>query len=188
MPADVREIPALREWVAALLTYRHDAGESLSGVRLELGRGQEWVRQQLELWQRAVRVADEEVVQAKAELAARRFPNFDGKMPDTTVQERNLRRAVARLDHCEGQVATCRKWLAKLPKLIDEIFTGAGHRLSNFLELDVPAAAAALVRQVEALERYAEARLDFAPTPSPTGPVDRDTKGSAPTTAEERKP
>lgn len=172
MPADVRDIPALREWVAALQTYRHEAGESLSSVRIELGRGREWIRQQLELWQRAVRVAEEEVVQAKAELAARRFPNFDGKMPDTTVQQRNLRRAVARLEHCEDKVVTCRKWLAQLPKLIDEIFTGAGHRLNNFLDIDVPGGVATLVRQVEALERYAETRLDFSPAPTsgPTAP------------------
>lgn len=166
MTADVRDIPSLREWLAALLVYRHDAGEALGGIRLEIGRGEEWVRQQLELWQRAVRAADEAVVQAKADLAARRFPNFDGKMPDTTVQERNLRRAVAWFEHCEDQVVKCRKWLVQLPKSVDEIFTGAGHRLANFLETDVPAAAAALQRQIEALERYAETRTDYAPAPA----------------------
>jgi len=166
MTADVRDIPSLREWLAALQVYQHDAGEALTGIRLEIGRGEEWVRQQMDLWQRAVRVADEKVVQAKSELAARRFPNYDGKMPDTTVQERNLRRAVAWFEHCEGQVVTCRKWLVQLPKSVDEVFTGAGHRLANFLEIDVPAAVAALHRQIESLERYSETRADYAPTPS----------------------
>ena len=135
-------------------------------IRIEIHRGQEWVSRQLDLWQRAVRVADEAVAQAKTELAGRRFPGFDGRMPDATVQERNLRRAVARLEHCEDQVVKCRKWMTQLPKLIDETFTGASHRLNTFLETDVPGAVAALQRQIEALERYTETRLDFASAPS----------------------
>ncbi len=179
--ADVRDIPALREWLAALQVYQHDAGEALGGIRIEVHRGQEWVSRQLDLWQRAVRAAEEEVVQAKAELAARRFPNFDGKMPDTTVQERNLRRAVARLEHAEDQVAKCRKWITQLPKLIDETFTGAGHRLATFLDTDVPAAVAAMQRQIESLERYAETRADFAPAPSAAGLPDTPAKPPEPT-------
>lgn len=164
--ADVRSIPALREWLAALLVYQHEASEALGGIRIEIQRGQEWVSRQLELWQRAVRDSEEAVVQAKAELSARKFPGFDGRMPDTTVQERNLRRAVARLEHCQDQVAKCRKWLVQLPNVIDETFTGPGHRLSTFLEIDVTKAAGSLQRQIEALERYAETRIDFAPAPS----------------------
>src|SRR5207253_191296 len=91
--ADVGSIPALRDWLAALSVYRTEAAASLAGIQGEIRRGHEWVAEQLSLWQRAVRDCEEEVVQAKAELAARKFPGFDGRMPDTTVQEKNLRRA-----------------------------------------------------------------------------------------------
>ena len=53
--ADVRDIPALREWLAALQVYQHDAGEALGGIRIEIHRGREWVSRQLDLWQRAAR-------------------------------------------------------------------------------------------------------------------------------------
>src|ERR687893_309705 len=102
--ADVSSIPALRDWLAALAVYNSETGEALAGINMEIRRGFEWVAEQLHLWQKAVRECEEEVVQAKAELAAKKFPGWDGKMPDTTVQEKNLRRAQARLEHAEEKV------------------------------------------------------------------------------------
>jgi hypothetical protein len=173
--ADVRAIDALREWLAALATYRVDATEALAGIRIEIGRGAEWVSEQLHQWQRSIRQCEDAVVQAKAELAARRFPDFDGKMPDTTLQERNLRRAVARLEFAQEKVDVCRKWLAKLPKVIDEVFAAPASRLTNMLEQDVPRGAADLDRRVDALERYSQLRTDFsasAPPPPPPPPTE----------------
>ena len=179
--ADVRAIDALREWLAALATYRSDAAESLSGIRVEISRGLEWVSEQLHLWQRAIRVCEDEVVQAKAELSAKRFPNYDGRMPDTTVEERNLRRAQAKLEHAENQVRVCRKWIGQLPKLVDEAFSGPANRLANLLDAEVPRGAALLERRVEALERYTEQRTDYAATPqagSPSPPTPTTTEGA----------
>jgi hypothetical protein len=166
MPADVRAIDALREWLAALATYRSEAAEALGGFRLEIGRANDWVSEQMHLWQRAIRRCEDAVVQAKAELAARQFPDVNGRMPDTTVQERNLKRAKARLEHAEEKVATCRKWLAHLPKVVDEVFSGPANRLANTLEGDVPRGMAALERQIDALERYAELKTDYSTSSS----------------------
>ncbi|HEY2783407.1 MAG TPA: hypothetical protein VGJ05_00395 [Fimbriiglobus sp.] len=158
--ADVREITALRDWLAALATYRSDAMNALAGVEMELRRGFDWIEQQGGLWARAVRDCEEQVVQAKAELAARKFENFDGKMPDTTVQERNLRRAEARLEHAQEQVVRCRKWMVRLPKQVDEAYTGAARRLAAILESDLPVGMADLDRRAAALEQYADLKLN----------------------------
>jgi hypothetical protein len=166
MPADVRAIDALREWLAALATYRSETAEALGGFRLEIGRGTDWVSEQMHLWQRAIRKCEDAVVQAKAELAARQFPDVNGRMPDTTVQERNLKRAKARLEHAHDKVATCRKWLTHLPKVIDEVFSGPANRLANTLEGDVPRGMATLERQIDALERYADLKTDYSASPS----------------------
>jgi hypothetical protein len=164
--ADVRSIDGLREWVAAAQVFGHDAAEALGGVRVEIRRAFEWVNEQGELWARAVRSTEQEVVQAKADLAARRFPGFDGKMPDTTLQERNLRRAEAKLEHAREQVRRCRSWASRLPKVVEEAYSARSNRLQNFLEGELPKALAGLARRVEALEQYADLRADFSSAPS----------------------
>ena len=171
MAADVRSIDALRDWYAQLTGYGEMLAESLSGVELEIRRGMEWLHEQLGRWQNAVRDCEDEVVQAKAELSARKFPGFDGREPDTTVQERNLRRARARLEYAEDQVTRTRSWIGRLPKMVDEVYRGPSHRLGGFLETDLPKALAVLGRQIESLESYSGLRPDYAPTPSTTSPL-----------------
>ena len=168
--ADVRSIDGLREWIAAAQVFGHDAGEALGGTQMEIRRAFDWIAEQGHLWERACRVGEQEVAQAKAELAARRFPNFDGKMPDTTVQERNLRRAEDRLEHAREQVLKCRSWAGRLPKIVEESFTGRGRRLQNFLEGELPRTLGQLARRVEALERYADLRTDYTSAPSALPP------------------
>jgi hypothetical protein len=164
--ADVRSIDALRDWYAALTVYGDTLGEALAGVELEIRRGFDWLDEQQSLWQRAVRDCEEEVVQAKAELAARKFPDFAGRMPDTSVQEKALRRAKARLEYAEDQVARVRAWIVRLPKLIDELYRGPARRLGSFLEVDLPKGRALLNRRLDALDSYAGLRPDYAPGPA----------------------
>jgi hypothetical protein len=163
---DVREIDALRDWIASLATFREAAQAGLSGTSLELRRGFEWINDQLSQWQRHFKQSEEEVHRAKIELAGRQIPNHDGKYPDTTLQERNLRRALTRRDHCEEKIEACRRWLSRLPRLIDESYTGAARRMETFLGNDLPNAGHDLTRRVDALEQYANLKPDFAPNPS----------------------
>jgi uncharacterized protein YhdP len=158
--ADVRSLPALAAWLTAMTDYRDACADAVAGINQEVRRGYEWIDEQTSRWQRAVRECEEEVTQAKAELAARKFPGWDGKMPDTTLQERNLRRAKARLEHAEDKVSACKKWAATLPKMVDEVYSGSGHRLSTLLDVDVARGLAVLARRLDALQRYAELKLD----------------------------
>ena len=164
--ADVRSIDAVRDWHAALAAYGENLTEALAGVQMEIRRGFDWLHEQLVLWQRAVRECEEEVVQAKAELSSRKFPDFSGRMPDTTVQEKNLRQAKARLEHAEDQVQKVRAWIGRLPKAVDEAYSGPARRLGNFLEVELPKGLAVLDRRVAALESYAGLRPDYAPAPA----------------------
>lgn len=179
MPADVRSIATVADWRADLATYGETLAEALAGVDLELRRAFDWLDEQLARWRRAARECEEEVVRAKAELAQRQFPTWDGRQPDTTVQEKNLRLAKARLEHAQDQVETVRRWIGRLPKLIDEAYTGPARRLKAQLEVDVPNAVAELGRRVAALEAYAGLRPDHAPGPS---------AAAAPAPAPEPKP
>ena len=171
MSADVRSIAAVIDWHAALAGYGDGLGEAMAGVDLEIRRAFDWLGEQLSRWQRAVRDCEEDVVRAKAELAQRKFPGWDGRDPDCTVQEKALRIAKGRLEHAQDKVETVRKWIGRLPKLVDEMFTGPSRRLKSMLEGDLPNALVELTRRVAALESYAGLRPDFAPGPSSSAPV-----------------
>jgi hypothetical protein len=101
------------------------------------------------------------------------------------VQEKALRLAKARLEHAEEKVETCRRWIGRLPKLIDEMFTGPSRRLKSMLEADVPNATTELGRRAAALESYAGLRPDYAPTPSTGAAI---TPSTAPAAAAEPNP
>jgi hypothetical protein len=171
MEADVRSIDAVRDWHATLANYADSLSEALAGVEMEIRRAHEWLDEQLALWRQAILDCEEEVVRAKAELAQRKFKTWDGRDPDCTVQERALRRARARLEHAEEQVEKVRHWIGRLPKIIDETYRGAGRRLQNFLEDDVPKGQADLARRIASLEVYAGLRPDFASGGSGSGVV-----------------
>jgi hypothetical protein len=164
--ADVREIDALRDWLAALASFREAAENSLAGTAQEIRRGVDWVEDQMKLWKRSLKDDEELVHLAKMELSGRQIPNQDGKYPDTTLQERNLRRAVARRDHAAEKIETCRRWLQQIPKAVDEAYTGPARRLQGLLDTEVPVAAVDLTRRIEALEAYAGLRQDFATAPA----------------------
>ncbi len=178
MPADVRSIAAVIDWRADLTNYGDSLAEAMAGVDLELRRAFDWLEEQLAKWRQAIRDCEEDVTRAKAELAQRKFPTWDGREPDCTVQEKNLRLAKARLEHAEEKVETCRRWIGRLPKMIDEMFTGPSRRLKSMLEADLPVALAELARRVASLESYAGLRPDYAPLSGVTA-SETSTSGSA---------
>ena len=56
--------------------------------------------------------------------------------------------------------------MARLPKHVDEVYSGHGHRLAMFLEGYLVRGAALLDRRVDALERYADLKTDYSSAPS----------------------
>jgi len=175
MAADVRSIAELRDYHASLTTYRATLLESLSSVQMEIRRAFGWLDEMASMWHRRIADSAQDVVQCKAELAQRKFPMWDGRTPDCSVQEEALRRAKAKLEFCEDQVRRCKSWQGKLPKMIEETYEGASRRLHNGLEIDLPNGLTLLARRISALEAYADLRPDYAPPPStaslPTGPA-----------------
>lgn len=178
MAADVRFIPALREWHAGVTAYHDTLLDALAAVEMEIRRAHDWLAEQLGLWRRRLKDHEEEVVQCKAELSARKFPNWEGRMPDTTVQEENLRKARARVAHAEDQIERIKKWNNRLPKIVEEEYYPTANRLNNLLEDDVQRGLAILARRAESLELYAGLRSEFAggavaPPPPPPKPPEK---------------
>src|SRR5215210_725430 len=128
--ADVQAIDALQDWHNAVCLFRDEALDALGSIGMEVRRAFDWIAEEGKAWYREVREAEEGVVRAKAELAQRRTPNYDGRIPDSSVQEANLSRAKARLRHAEEQVEVCRQWAVRLPKMVNEEYEGAARRLT----------------------------------------------------------
>src|SRR5262245_55061734 len=95
--AEVHAREALGDWYAALALFRSDAHNALTAVALSLQRAADWLAQQQQFWRGEVRKAEEVVVTARTALRNKQFQDWSGRHPDTTVEEKDLQRALDRL-------------------------------------------------------------------------------------------
>jgi outer membrane murein-binding lipoprotein Lpp len=166
--ADVQAIDALQDWHNALCVHREEAMEALSSIALEIRRAFDWIDEEEKSWRREAKAAEDDVVRAKAELNQRRNPNYADRIPDTSVQEKELARAKHRLQYAEDQIDVCRKWSARLPKMISEEYDGAGRRLMNFLDVELATAIADLGARIDRLHAYLAVTPATVAPPAPT--------------------
>ena len=159
-PAHVQSLAALADFRAAVVTFRAEAQDALASLTIDVNRATDWLQDQRRFWEKAVRECYDEVVHAKAELVRREMVGPGERVPDTSQQEEDLRRAQGRLRHAEEKVETCRKWAPALQRAVEE-YDGPVRRLGTRAELDLPKAAAALERLLAQLEAY----IDFSPPP-----------------------
>ena len=129
------------------------------GRRFDRPPGTDYLSDQVTFWRAAIRTSEEEVFQAKQELAQRKYVGYDGREPDTSVQEQNLKHAQAKLTYAETKVETVRAWQRKLVHAVSETYDGPARQFSATLETDVPRGLALLERKLAALDAY----LNIAP-------------------------
>ncbi len=163
--ADVRSLDALRDWHAAVVDFRGRAQNALTSLTMSLQRAADWLADQRRHWQREIRKAEDAVYEARTALRNKQYQDWGGKKPDTTVEEKALARATARLQFAEERLEATRQWERNLPGVIQDTCEGPIRNLGSFLDGDLPRALALLARQVEALEGYT------ALAPEPAAPV-----------------
>jgi hypothetical protein len=163
--AGVTSFEVLHDWYAAVAEFRTEAQNALIDLSLSLQRAAAWLGERENYWHRQIRVCEEEVTQAKAELTSKRFTGYRDQPPDCTVEEKNLRKAQARLEAAEDRLKAVRRWMVKLPREVCANYDGPAGRLALFLDGELPAGLALLARQLAALEHYAALRADPAPNP-----------------------
>lgn len=151
--ARVRSIESLVDFKGALCTFAAGAKEALSAAAMEIRRVENWLDEQHEHWQAAVRKCEEDVFQAKQELSRRRIMRIGDRPPDCTEQEEALEAARQRLAYAEDKLQQTRVWLRKFPEaLID--YHGPVNQLAGIVEADLPKADALLEQKIAALEAY----------------------------------
>lgn len=153
--ADVRSIDDLRDLHAYVCKFRSDAQDALAAVEMTIRRAHDWLHDKLQFWQRAIRAGEDDVFKAKQELKQRQYVGFDGRVPDCTVQEENLKRAQGKLRFAQERAEITRGWMSRLPKMISETYEGPARQLAASIEGELPRALAVLEKRIDALEKYA---------------------------------
>lgn len=172
-PVRVTSIDALRDFRAALATFRSEAIDALAANDLDIRRAFDWLTEQRQFWQRAVRELHDEVTHCKAELFRRQTVLPGERVPDCTQQIKALRLAQHKLEHAEERVKACRRWEPALQRAVDE-YQGPARQLGGMLDGELPKSAALLERMITSLDAY----VAVAPKPA-TGEGDRRARAAA---------
>ena len=151
--AHVTSIEAMADFQAGLVTFTDKAKEALGTVEMELNRVVDWLADQAKHWQTEIRQAENAVFEAKNDLARKKMMKIGDRKPDTTDEEKTLRRAQAWLEHSEEKLARTRHWQRAFPDAVGD-YQGPARQLQFLLESKVPQMNAYLNQKIEALENY----------------------------------
>lgn len=152
--AQVTSIDAVREFRAALLQFGGDAEDAVVMLTLEARKFIQWLQQdRARYWPEQTRKAQEWVVQARNELDRCQLHYGSEDAPSCFDQKKSLDRAKRRLRLCEDKVKIVKRWINTVRQELDA-FHGELAKMNNWLETDLPRAAAALERMLRALDKY----------------------------------
>src|SRR5258706_13607436 len=118
--AQVHALQRLAEFKAALQTFAAKAKDAMSGNAMAIRRSSDWLEEQLALWKAEIRKAEEAVILARNELSRKKMMRISDRPPDTTEQEKVLRKAQARLAYAEEKRDNTKRWIRQFPDAVEE--------------------------------------------------------------------
>jgi chromosome segregation ATPase len=151
--AQVHAVERLADFKAALQIFADKAKDAMSGNQMQIRRSHDWLESQLAQWKAEIRRAEEAVFQAKQELNRRKMMRISDRPPDTTSQEKDLRKAQARLAHAEEKHDATKGWLRQLPDDVKD-YDGMSRPFQDALELDLVKMVQFIEQKIAALEAY----------------------------------
>lgn len=152
--ADVRSIPMLRDFRAALANFGSEAKEASAVNDMTCRRGIEWFQNDLgKYWQSEIRKREEALTNARADYERCRMQSFGGRPPDCTDQKVAMRKAQIRLEEAQEKLKLQKKWSRVLDEEMQD-YQGQSQQLSDMLSGEIPKAMAELDRMLSALEAY----------------------------------
>ena len=153
--ANVTSIDAIKTFRVALQAYESDARDTLMILNLEVRKAMSWIEHdRAQYWLQQVREASDAYVQARNELERRELATRPDDKQSSYEHKIIVEKTKRRWRYCEAQVEVVKKWRRTLQHEIAE-FQGEIAKMSNFLDLDIPRAVAALGRIITALDKYA---------------------------------
>ena len=153
--AQVRSIPAIREFKAALTLFRDDSAAAIDMMLMELHRAIDWIEHDRPAyWQNETRKAFELVAATRTALNTCLMRTVAGHRSSCIEEKQAHAAAKRRLQHCQEQIERVRRWTIKIRHEIDE-FRSRLSVLRRRLDSDVPDSILLLDRMATALEAYA---------------------------------
>src|SRR5580698_3080653 len=153
MSAQVHSLQRLADFQSALQTFADRGKDAMSSNGMEIRRSLDWLNSQLQMWKAEIRHAEELVFVAKNELARKKMMRISDRPPDTTEQEKQLRKAQARLAHAEEKRDNTKAWLRQFPDAVEE-YEGHARPFQDSLEHDLAKMVNFLEQKIAALEAY----------------------------------
>ncbi len=152
--ANVRSVQTLKDFKLVMCNFAEEGRNSLSGVDMELRRMRDWLeRDQLGYWQAQVKMRNEDLMQARADLHRRKISQQGSDAVSDAEQKENLREAQRRVRVAEEKVSIVRKLIPLLHHAIDEYHSHSqplGDHLAGGFEKSVMG----LEKMIGALDAY----------------------------------
>jgi hypothetical protein len=165
-PANIRAIPEVRRFRAAVLKFRDESQMSLEAIGMELQRVAQWVEHDRpHYWQLQVRKGFDRVAAARLALQSCQMRGIKENKPSCIEEKQELEAAKRRLQHSQEQVERTKRWGNKIRHEIDE-FRGRISGLRKVIDFDSPQLAELLLRIADVLEGYAEMASPDAADPT----------------------
>ncbi len=186
-PAYIHNTDAIESVKAALANFAYQVDEGLTEISAECRRTLDWLEHDRpRFWKHRVRVAWDEVEQAKKELnRCLMFPIGDER-PSCAEQRAALKKAQANLAYCEQKAERLKDWCRQVRHELFE-YEGRISQLKTCGEIDVVLAMAALDRILARVDEYralgsptAVPKLDIAAVMSSTESEAKDEPSAEP--------
>jgi multidrug resistance efflux pump len=151
--ANVHNVDALSLFQMALQHFQEKAKDALMSIDMDLRRTQEWIDEQYSMWQAEIRKAEEALSQAMLELKRKKMMKVGERSPDTSEEEKQVKKCRARLEYAEEKLEKTKHWLRAFPEAILD-YEGPGRQLKTQVENNIPTMHALLNQKIAALEQY----------------------------------
>ncbi|MCG8584757.1 MAG: hypothetical protein MI757_08620 [Pirellulales bacterium] len=160
--ANLRSTESLKDIKTSLVKFGEQADMALTEVDMVARRVVEWLEtEQPQYWKNQIRIWEEKTAAARNNLQAKRVSTVGGQRPDTTLEEKELRRCEAKLRHANDKARACKKWAKTVEDEIDE-YRGRTAQLSRSVDVDIPKAMYSLDQMHASLESYMNLRQPSA--------------------------
>lgn len=167
--ANVRSLEAIEQVRSALVLFAEDAEGALTTVRGQVQDFVSWLKdEQRGYWEHQIRVREERVLEAKADLSRCMAATIDPRRTPTCYQEKKVLAAAKRaLEEAEEKLAAVRRWMPIIDQAVSDYF-GRAETMASAVAVDVPRAVAHLDRLLTALVEYEQVAL-----PADSGGINR---------------